>query len=400
MRQSPYGRDATVCIFCTKVLQFLKVPKRASSKNSALPVLGAKRRAAGSVVPPLGGMPPEGGTTSAPFTTLAPKTGRAKNSANRCAALTPLPTPSVRPVSSHCSESGDKIKRTGTPNRNKSASNSPPLPLSPGTMSGTIYSRSWSRASGTITRISPSSHLLTRCRRNVIVPPLIVFLIATAQFMVHGSMKRRPFLLLSATALLAGCSSWSLFSPSKSKEPGDASEDRPHTVGDLALPFGMFPVKIEAVGLVSGLQGKGSDPEPSQYRGMLMAEMQRRGVENPNQLLATHNYSLVIVRGFLRPGVQKGDHFDVELRVKDRSETTSLRGGYLLETRLSDSAIIYGKLLDGKVRGIAQGPVLVDPSATEKHNSVQLGRGVVLGGGVALESRSVGLTLMVANKPT
>ena len=37
--------------------------------------------------------------------------------------------------------------------------------------------------------------------------------------------------------------------------------------------------------------------------------------------------------------------------------------------------------------------MLVDPSATEKHNRVQLGRGVVLGGGVARESRSVGLFL-------
>ena len=101
----------------------------------------------------------------------------------------------------------------------------------------------------------------------------------------------------------------------------------------------------------------------------------------------------MIVRGFLRPGIQKNDHFDVELRVKDRSETTSLRGGYLLETRLTDMAVVYGKLLDGKVRGVAQGPVLVDPTANEKHNSVQLGRGVVLGGGVARENRSVGLFL-------
>ncbi len=206
-------------------------------------------------------------------------------------------------------------------------------------------------------------------------------------------MKRRPFLLLCASALLAGCSSWSLFSPNKSKAPSDTPEDQPHTVGDLAIPFGMFPVKVEAVGLVSGLHGTGSDPDPSPERGMLIAEMLRRNVENPNRLLATRNFSLVLVRGFLRPGVQKGDHFDVELRVKDRSETTSLRGGYLLETRLSDGAVIYGKVLEGKVRGIAQGPVLVDPSATEKVNSVQLGRGVVLGGGVARESRSVGLFL-------
>ena len=206
-------------------------------------------------------------------------------------------------------------------------------------------------------------------------------------------MKRRLFLLLSSSWLLAGCSSWSLFSPSKPKPAGDPVGDSPHTVGDLAVPFGMFPVKIEAVGLVAGLHGAGSDPEPSPQRAMLMAEMQRRGVENPNNLLATRNYSLVLVRGFLRPGIQKDDHFDVELRVKDRSETTSLRGGYLLETRLSDMAIIYGRLLDGKVRAVAKGPVLVDPSATEKHNRTQMGRGVVLGGGVARESRSVGLSL-------
>lgn len=211
-------------------------------------------------------------------------------------------------------------------------------------------------------------------------------------------MKRRLFLLQCATTLLAGCSSWNLFSPNKSIVPNDTTEDQLHAVGDLAIPFGMFPVKIEAVGLVSGLHGTGSDPEPSPQRAMLMAEMQRRNVEKPNQLLATRNYSLVLVRGFLRPGIQKGDHFDVELRVKDRSETTSLRGGYLLETRLSDMAVIYGKLLDGKVRGIAQGPVLVDPSATEKRNSVQLGRGVVLGGGVARESRSVGLFLKNAEE--
>ncbi len=206
-------------------------------------------------------------------------------------------------------------------------------------------------------------------------------------------MKRRPFLLLLGSALLAGCSSWNLFSSNKSKTPSEAPEEQPHTVGDLAIPFGMFPVKVEAVGLVSGLHGTGSDPEPSPQRAMLIGEMQRRNVENPNQLLASRNYSLVLVRGFLRPGIQKGDHFDVELRVKDRSETTSLRGGYLLETRLTDMAVIYGKVLDGKLRGIAQGPVLVDPSATEKVNSVQLCRGVVLGGGIAHESRSVGLFL-------
>ena len=205
-------------------------------------------------------------------------------------------------------------------------------------------------------------------------------------------MKRRSFLIACSAAALAGCSSWNLFSPNKANVAADPPES-PHTVGDLAAPFGMFPVRVEAVSLVSGLHGTGSDPEPSPQRAMLIAEMERRGVEKPNQHLATRNYSLVIVRGFLPPGIQKGDPFDVELTVTDRSETTSLRGGTLLETRMSDSAVVCGRLLEGKARGVAQGPVLVDPAATEKHDSQLLRRGVVLGGGVAWESRSVGLFL-------
>src|SRR6516225_2342319 len=189
-------------------------------------------------------------------------------------------------------------------------------------------------------------------------------------------MKRRSFLLSCATAVLAGCSSWNLLSPGKPKVAADSPDEQPHTVGDLAVPFGMFPVRVEAVGLVGGLHGTGSDPEPSPQRAMLIAEMERRGVENPNRLLATKNWSLVIVRGFLKPGIQKGDPFDVELRVTDRSETTSLRGGRLFETRMCDSAVISGRLLDGKPRGLAQGPVLVEPTADEKHDSLMMRRGV------------------------
>ena len=206
-------------------------------------------------------------------------------------------------------------------------------------------------------------------------------------------MKRRSFLLSCAAAVLTGCSSWNLLSPGKAKVAADMPDDQPHTVGDLAVPFGMFPVRVEAVGLVAGLHGTGSDPEPSPQRAMLIAEMERRGVENPNRILATRNWSLVIVRGFLRPGIQKGDPFDIELRVTDRSETSSLRGGTLLETRMMDGAVISGRLLEGKPRGLAQGPVLVEPTASDKHDSLLLKRGVVLGGGVAWESRSVGLLL-------
>jgi flagellar basal body P-ring protein FlgI len=206
-------------------------------------------------------------------------------------------------------------------------------------------------------------------------------------------MERRSALLLLCLIPLAGCSSWNLSKTAKTDD-AEAKDAPERLVGDIAVPYGMDTVSIESVGLVTGLHGTGSDPEPSGQRSMLLDEMQRRGVHNPNEVLASKDVSLVLVRAILRPGIQKGDRFDVEVRIPGNSETTSLRGGYLLETRLMDMAVLAdGMLHNGKVRGLAQGPVLVDPAATEANNRVGLGRGRVLGGGIAQQPRSMGLVL-------
>ena len=91
----------------------------------------------------------------------------------------------------------------------------------------------------------------------------------------------------------------------KAKDRQKRRDTRGQLVGDVASPMGMFPVPIEAVGWVTGLHGTGSDPEPSPQRAVLIEEMQRRGVENPNALLASHNASLVLVRGVLRPASRR-----------------------------------------------------------------------------------------------
>jgi len=162
-------------------------------------------------------------------------------------------------------------------------------------------------------------------------------------------MNRRQILLACMVGLLAvgGCSTWNPLAALRSDSPEKVAQETKKkrnthglSVGDVAAAFGMFPVRVEAVGWVTGLHGTGCDPEPSPQRAVLLEEMQRRGVANPNSWLASRNASLVLVRGTLRPGIQKGDHFDVEVRVTGRSETTSLRGGYLMETRLSDMAVL------------------------------------------------------------
>ncbi|MGW8257629.1 MAG: flagellar basal body P-ring protein FlgI [Thermoguttaceae bacterium] len=193
---------------------------------------------------------------------------------------------------------------------------------------------------------------------------------------------------------LSGCSWFNdMTMRSQSPEESPAVEHKVKLIGDITRPFGLYPVRVEAVALVTGLNGTGSDPAPSGWRDALLEEMQTRNVEKPSAILASPDTALVLVQGILRPGIQKGDSFDVEVRVPGQSESRSLRGGYLLETRLRELAVLNNRVHSGKVLALAQGPILVDPSADAKKDRVLACRGRILGGGVALKSRSLGLVL-------
>jgi flagellar basal body P-ring protein FlgI len=146
--------------------------------------------------------------------------------------------------------------------------------------------------------------------------------------------------------------------------------------------------------LVNGLKGTGSDPIPSSERQALLGDMQARGVRNPNAVLASPNTAMVAVRGVLRAGIQEGDHFDVEVRVVSDSETTSLRGGWLLPVELKEFAVLSdNRYHTGHIWGRAAGPIMVAPSAEGEENRVRQTRGRVLGGGVAKRSRPLALEL-------
>ena len=206
--------------------------------------------------------------------------------------------------------------------------------------------------------------------------------------------------LLGSLAMFSGCSVWNpLAGNSRDAETLDVSLPDVLLVGDLAVPSGMYPVDLEAVGLVTQLRGTGSDPVPAPALALMVSEMQTRGVKNLTSVLASPNTALVKVRARIRPGIQEGDHFDVEIRIPSESETTSLRGGYLMQTRLTEYALMGdNKMHSGHPLGLAEGPIMVDPSASEKTNTVQLGRGRILGGGIALKSRPLMLVLKPGNQ--
>ncbi|HWB01256.1 MAG TPA: flagellar basal body P-ring protein FlgI [Pirellulales bacterium] len=197
--------------------------------------------------------------------------------------------------------------------------------------------------------------------------------------------------LAAVVAAGAGCSALNVRSQSP-EDPIEQISREVTLIGDISVPFGMNYIPIESVALVTGLPGTGSDPPPSPQRGAVLAEMQTRGVKDPNAVLASPTTDIVLVRGYLRPGIQKGDHFDVEVRTLSRSECTSLRDGWLMESRMREMALLGNAVHEGTMLALAEGPILVDPSAKEADKVGQC-RGRVLGGGTSATSRELGLVL-------
>ena len=209
-------------------------------------------------------------------------------------------------------------------------------------------------------------------------------------------LPRRKFLMAFVTiaSILgsAGCTGPAI----RSQSPEDhlAAETQIRQVGDIASAYGTSWVKVEQVGLVTGLPGTGSDPPASPNRAALISEMQVRGVPNPNQVLSSQNNCMVLIKGFIPPGAQKGDKFDIDVRLPPQSEASSLRNGWLMESRLIEIALMNdGQIHDGHVWGHAEGAVLVDPTAAGAEDLGLLTHGKIPGGGVVTKARTIGLVI-------
>ena len=196
-----------------------------------------------------------------------------------------------------------------------------------------------------------------------------------------------------AVVAAAGCAGSAIRSQSPEIEALAKLEASTKLVGDYAAPWGFTAKRIERAALITGLAGTGSDPPPGPQRQTLLSDMQARGVVEPNRLLASPSTSLAWVHAYLPPGVRKGDRFDVFIEVPPDNDTTSLAGGWLMETRLAEMAVIDRRIRDGHELGIATGPVLVDPVADGTRDSKSKLRARVPGGGVSLTDREVGLVL-------
>ncbi len=214
--------------------------------------------------------------------------------------------------------------------------------------------------------------------------------------MMDGKADRFTAAITNATPFGDGESLARSQSPDESDSPLETTVTTP-LIGDHTTIAGLNLITLQGVGLVTGLDGTGSDPPPSNYREMMLDEMRRRNIKNPNQILASPNTALVIVRAYLPPLVHKGDRFDIEVRVPGESESTSLNGGWLMETYLSEQAIVPGQgLMKGHVFAKAEGPILVSTGEGDKETLAGvLRRGRILGGGLSMTERD--LTIFLRN---
>ena len=194
-------------------------------------------------------------------------------------------------------------------------------------------------------------------------------------------------------AMVLGCAGPAIRSQSPELEALVAVESATQLVGDYASPWGLNSQRIERAALITGLPDTGSDPPPDPRRQMLLEDMQARGVVDPNHLLASRSTALAWVSGTLHPGIRKGERFDVIVEVPGNHDTTSLSGGWLMEARLVEMAVLGNRIRDGHTLGVAEGPLLIDPVSIGAVDSIATLRGRVPGGGVSLTSRSIGLSI-------
>ncbi|MEY3173362.1 MAG: Basal body P-ring protein [Planctomycetota bacterium] len=155
-------------------------------------------------------------------------------------------------------------------------------------------------------------------------------------------------------------------------------------------------VVLRGVGLVMGLEGNGGDPSPSTLRTQLQNEMARRGVKDANRILASRNTALVVVTAYLPAMVRKNQRFDVRVAIPPNSNARSLKGGWLLETRLFEEQNIQGRTaLRAQEYAIAGGAILTGMGSgkPEDERQAELMAGTIPGGAISRVDRDLTIQL-------
>ena len=140
------------------------------------------------------------------------------------------------------------------------------------------------------------------------------------------------------------------------------------TVASEGIFTGYEPTVVRGYGLVVGLSGTGSRIVPAQVRSLMLAEMTRRGVGDPQngwngltpeRMLDSEDTAIVVVEGVIPPGAPKERVRCARLRTP-RFTTSSLEGGRLYTTELRPGPLATGSR-QAFALAKAKGPIFINP---------------------------------------
>ncbi|NLE58541.1 MAG: hypothetical protein GX616_09295 [Planctomycetes bacterium] len=232
--------------------------------------------------------------------------------------------------------------------------------------------------------------------------------------------RKLTWAVLSGVLLLAGCGPDFWGNKNPTTRPSGTLKDAETmrrsmqsvamegTIGSVANLQGMRYMRVRGYGLVWGLNGQGSRFCPPVIRDRILRDIRRFRLANPHleknltaeELIDSMDTAVVEVAGDIPAGAQEGAVFDVVVSATSTSpDTRSLAGGHLLPCELQIlQATSPGDAIEGQTHAKARGPVFTNPfvsSATQPAAGTSLLEGRVIGGGVNVAKRRLGLdTLM------
>jgi hypothetical protein len=240
-----------------------------------------------------------------------------------------------------------------------------------------------------------------------------------------GSPLQRSLCCLLTSVILCGCASGLMNMPGaammanrfakddeektaenkeKSKDSKREKEEDNDFVNSIETPLlseyisveGNTVIVLRGVGFVTGLNGTGGDPSPSALRTQLQNEMARRGIKNSKQILASPNTAMVVVTAYLPAMVRKGQRFDVRVALPPNSNAKSLKGGWLLETRMFEEQNVEGRgSLKGHEYAVAGGAILTSLGVKDnrEERQAELMSGTIPGGAISKTDRDLSIVL-------
>lgn len=204
--------------------------------------------------------------------------------------------------------------------------------------------------------------------------------------------------MIACMAMSGGCQSWITRKKEEKHEKEVrlmkeklADPDRPRLAGEIATPLGLTVRRYDSIGLISNLPGTGGIVNPSPQRDLMLTEMRRHEVVNPEMVLDSPATAIAKVRLYVDPCATKSDHLDVLIECSDECNATDLRGGFLMPTILREYMFLDGRNRSSHDKSNASGDFVTIPVSLSTEEKINPLRGVVIGGGKLIEAPKLGI---------